>query len=102
MKFLSYFGLDPQALGELIKSGADDATIAAYVRAHTKRTPEEAAKYLAGLSEPPTGLMGLAFKVYRFKSAGEIRAKRPGVDVGSLKTFSELIAAEEGHPLPGR
>ena len=101
-KFLDFFGLDPKPLGELIKGGADDAAIAEYVRSHTKRTSAEAAQFLKSLSEPPTGLMALAFVAYRFMSAGELRAKRPGVDVNSLKTFSELIAAEEGHPLPGR
>jgi hypothetical protein len=96
---LNFFGLDAQAVGELIKSGADDAAIAAYVSAHAKG---DRAAYLKSLETPPTGWRALVLRVFRWRSAAAIRAKHPGLDLSTLTTFPSLLVAEEGHPMPGR
>jgi hypothetical protein len=98
-RFLGFFGLDATALGELIKSGADDAAIGAYVAAHAQG---DRAAYRRTLEDPPTGFMALVFRVFRWRSAAAIRAKDPTIDISQLTTFGALIAAEEGHPIPGR
>lgn len=100
--FLKHFGLDAQALGTVIRNGATDAEIAAWV-ATSAKDPSPAAKaaFRRSQLEPYANpLMRLAVVLLRWKNGAAIRAGTPGVDVGSLNTFAKMVAAEEGHPLP--
>jgi hypothetical protein len=91
-RFISFYGLDTDALGEVIKSGASDAEIAAWVNQHgTKRTPEEVAGLYKAFATPPAD-PGVAAYL-----AGQVEAIAPGQDI---KNFSQLICLEENHPYP--
>lgn len=91
-RFLSFYGLDADKLGEVIKSGATDDEIAAWVNTHaTKRTPEEMLEYYKGMGLPPADPEVAA----HLKAAAEKVA--PGQEV---KSWSHLICIEEHHPFP--
>lgn len=100
--FLKHFGLDPTALGAVIKGGASDEEVARWVATHAK-DPSDGAKaaFRRSLREaPPNPFFRLVIWVFRRKLASAIRAKSPHVDHARLRSFSHLVAAEEGHPLP--
>ncbi len=100
--FLKHFGLDAEALGALIRAGAPDDEIAAWVAAQAKDSSDAAkAAFRRSQREPYANpLLRLAVVLLRWKNAASIKAGTPGVDLGSLDTFAKLVAAEEGHPLP--
>ena len=97
-RFLAHFALDAEALGELIKGGASDEAITAWVAANAKG---DQGAYRDELAKPYANpLLRLAVWVFRKKTERETRGKRPDVRWGDLKTFAMVIAAEEGHPIP--
>ena len=101
-KFLQYFALDPQALGEVIKSGADDAAIAAWVREHSPRTEADKATYVRDQQGPQRGLvMGLALAVMKRKLKTKFQATYPDKDFRQIDSFAKMLALEEGYPVLG-
>lgn len=100
--FLQHFGLDAAALGEVIRGGASDEAITAWVASHASdASPAAKSAFRRKQIEPYANpLMRLAVMLMRWKNASAIRAKSPQVALGSLNTFAKLVAAEEGHPLP--
>jgi hypothetical protein len=99
-KFLGHFGLEHAPLGELIKGGASDEEVAAYVRQHAKGGEEAKAAFIKNQRSPNTGFLALALWVMRLLAAGKLRAKYPGIEIGSIDSIAKLLALEEGHPLP--
>jgi len=91
-RFLSFYGLDTDQMGEVIKSGASDSEIAAWVNQHaTKRTPEEVAEFYKGFAAAPADPNVAAYL------AEQAKAIAPGQDI---KSWAQLICAEEKHPFP--
>jgi hypothetical protein len=92
-RFIAFYGLDADALGAIIKSGASDDEIAAWVMEHQiARTVEETADFYRGLAKPPAD-PGLASYL-----ADQAKAIAPGrTDIDS---FAKLICVEEKHPIP--
>lgn len=90
-RFIAFYGLDTEALGELIKSGAEDEAIAAWVMEHaTKRTPEEVAEYYKAMAAPVSPELAGYF-------AEALKASAPGKNFTS---WTQLICFEENHPFP--
>lgn len=100
--FLTHFGIDHVPLGELIKGGASDDAIAAWVAANAKRTDDAAKEaFHRGMIGPYSNpIMGLAVVLFRWKNRAAIRRNSPHVALGSLDTFAKMVSAEEGHPIP--
>ena len=91
-RFIAFYGLDTEALGELIKSGASDTEIAAWVNQHaTKRTAEEVAEFYKGMAAPPADPTVAGYL------AEAVKATAPGKDFTS---WTQLICFEENHPFP--
>lgn len=99
-KFLGHFGLAPAPLGELIKGGASDEEIVAYVRQQARGGEEAKAAFIKTQRSPNTGFLALALWVMRLMAAGKLKAKYPGIELGSIDSIAKLLALEEGHPLP--
>lgn len=91
--FIAFYGLDTDALGKLIQSGATDDEIAAWVMEHQKpRTAAEAMEFYQGMAKPPAD-PGLA--AYLAEQAKALDPTRNDID-----SFTKLICVEEGHPFP--
>jgi hypothetical protein len=101
-KFLAFFGIDAAPLGDLIKGGASDEAIAAWIKERSKRTPDDAAAYARGLSAAPRSLLlRLALRVMR-RNLGKALAQRyPDRSMAEIHSFARMIALDEGHPIPG-
>jgi hypothetical protein len=96
--FLGAFKLDGEALGEVIKGGASDEEIAAWVEAHAKG---DKAGFRAALRQKVSNpLINLALKFVRGGVKRRLAASQPDVAWERLDTFSKVLAVEEGHPLP--
>lgn len=97
-RFLATMGLEPEPLSELIKSGASDDQIRAYVEAHaTAGWPERLEAYRAYHRTPITD--GEYFD-YLNKAKAALAAQRPDLDLSKVDNFTRLICAEEGYALP--
>lgn len=100
-QFLSYFGLPADALGDLIKSGASDEEIAAWVKRATKRTPAEARAFRdAYLVPSPNPFMRFALGLFIKRSIARVKKARPGADATGVDTMAKALCFEEGHPIP--
>jgi hypothetical protein len=100
--FLTYFRLDANALGEVIKGGASDDEIAAYVRAHTSRTAAETAAYAEAMLHPPGNpIVRLALFVMKRKLKSRFQARYPQRSFAEIDSFPKMLALDEGHPIPG-
>lgn len=99
--FLSHFGIESAPLGELIKSGADDAAIAAWVQTHAKKADDATkAAFRKQLRSPERNpLIKLALWVFTRKNMAAIKKNSPNVRPEQIVSFSCMISAEEGHPL---
>lgn len=92
-RFIAFYGLDADALGALIKSGATDDQVAAWVMEHQQpRSAAEAMEFYRGLAQPPAD-PGLAS--YLAEQAKALDPTRSDID-----SFAKLICIEEGHPVP--
>ena len=100
--FLKAFGVDHGPLGELIKSGADDAAIAAWITANARDGSADAkAAYRKTLMGPHGNPIFAAFaKWLAFKSRASLAQR--GIPWMSLDSIPKALAAEEGHPVPDR
>lgn len=96
-RFLSTFGLDADALENLIASGATDEQIGAWCLEHARRSPGEAAAEFETLFQAPSA-------PERQEALAEAKAKlakdRPDLDLSAADSFFKLIFLEEGYPLP--
>ncbi|HEY9900465.1 MAG TPA: DUF5069 domain-containing protein [Pantanalinema sp.] len=92
-RFIAAYGLDADALGEVIKSGASDEEIVAWVKANQKAvTAEEVAAFRKHQLAPITDPEMLAY----FTPMRDAAAPgRPEID-----NWSKLIAVEENHAIP--
>ncbi|MNX79944.1 hypothetical protein D3C86_1115900 [compost metagenome] len=100
-KFLAYFGLDAQALGELIKNGASDAEIADHVKRTTKRTAAEAKAYRDELFLPASNrfmrfVLGLLIR----QIVAKAKKERPSLNTSGIDSMAKALCIEEGHPIP--
>lgn len=98
-QFLGFFGIDAKKLGELIKSGADDAAIAAFVKSHATR--QDAETFRKRLFNPPSNpilrfLIGLFLRL----KIRKLLQVKPGTDVSRIDTLAMFLVVEEGHPYP--
>lgn len=92
-RFIATYGLDADALGEVIKSGASDAEIVAWVEANQKAvTAEEVAAFRKHQLAPITDAQMLTY----FTPARDAAA--PGRS--EIDNWSKLIAVEESHTIP--
>lgn len=92
-RFIDFYGLDATALGELIRSGAEDEAIAAWVKEHaTSHTADEVAAFRKSFATPPAdpGVAG-----YLAQQAKALAPERSDID-----SWAKLICIEEGHPFP--
>ncbi len=95
--FLATVGIIPEALREVIASGADDAAIAAWVR---ENWTADAEQHLEDYRTRHRGPVAPENAEYFAGARAALAAERPGLDLSSIDNFSKLICAEEGHPLP--
>ena len=100
--FLRHFGIDAAALGEVIKGGADDAAIAAWVQAHAAKADDATkAAFRAKLRGPERNpVLRLALWFFTRKNLAAIEKNSPHVRRDQIVGFSHMVAAEEGHALP--
>jgi hypothetical protein len=100
--FLKAFGVEAGPLGDVIKGGADDAAVTAWVVANAKdASAATKAAYRAQLIGPHTNLVFALFTRYlAYKNRAAIA--RHGVDRSKLDSIPKVLAAEEGHPVPER
>jgi hypothetical protein len=96
--FLGFFKLDAEALGQKIKSGADDGVIANYVCANAKGDQAAFRDSLRNPSKNP--ILMFALYVMRRNLRKRLGATRPDIDWSQVNSISKLLAVEEGHPLP--
>lgn len=92
-RFIGAYGLDADALGEVIKSGASDAEIVSWVKANQKElTAEEVAAFRKHQLAPITDAQMLS---YFTPMRDQVAPGRPEID-----NWSKLIAVEENHAIP--
>ncbi|MDB5097455.1 MAG: hypothetical protein JWM80_1876 [Cyanobacteria bacterium RYN_339] len=96
--FLGAFQLDANAIGDLIKGGADDEAIAAYVRQHAHGDKEAFRQSLRNPRSNP--IIGIALFFMRRNLKKKLGATRPDVDWTKVDAIPKLLAIEEGHSLP--
>jgi hypothetical protein len=96
--FLGFFKLDANALGEKIKSGADDGEIANYVCSNAKGDQVVFRNSLRNPSKNP--ILMLALYVMRNNLRKRLGATRPDIDWSQVNSISKVLAVEEGYPLP--
>lgn len=96
--FIATIGVDTDALGSLIKSGASDEEVVAWVKSHqSPDAPEKLAAYRTRLLAPAEGEMAEYLK----GAVSELKAARPELDTSKVDNFTRLICLDEGHPCPG-
>lgn len=96
-RFLATFGLDRDGLESVIVSGASDAEIAAWCRAHaTADLQQAAAEYRRSQREPIAPERASVLQ----EAIKELAASRPDLDFSRVDNFTKLILLEEGHPWP--
>lgn len=92
-RFLDLYGLDAEALGDVIRGGASDDEVAAWVQKHqVARTLEEVAEFVRAQALPPAD-PGVA--AYLAEQAKALAPERTDID-----SFAKLICLEENHPFP--
>lgn len=97
--FLGHLGVDPDALKAVIDGGADDAAIAAWVKANAPAGHE--AKLQAYVAASHQGYpAGSDMQGYLEGALQELKAARPELDFSSVINFAQMICVEEGHPIP--
>lgn len=97
-RFLKTFGLDKDALGDLIKRGASDAEVAAWVRSQAGPDIVQVQEaFRQGQLAPLAGEMAEYLK----GAVAESSKEHPGLDYSKVDNFTRLICLEEGHPCPG-
>lgn len=96
-RFLATFGLDRDALENLIASGVADAEVAEWCRANAKADLAEAAAAYRESQRKP--IAPERADVLR-EAASDLAASRPDVDISRIDNFTKLILIEEGHPWP--
>lgn len=100
-QFLRFFGLKAKDLGELIKSGADEPTIAKYVRSHTKRSGTEIDFFRQTLLLPPSNpLLRFGLNQFLALQIKKLLKAKPGTDASGIDTLAKFLVVEEGHFLP--
>lgn len=100
-RFLKYFGIDVNSLGELIKSGASDDEIAAYVKRTTTRSADETKAFNDEFLLPSKSLVMKLVAWVLISQAVKVAKKRnPAVDVSGVDTMAKALCLEEGHPIP--
>ena len=96
-RFLGVVGVAPDALSALIKAGASDQEVVAWVKANQAPTASEQLNaYRGELTQPSPPELGEYLK----GAVDELAKARPDLDVSTIDSFSKLICVEEGHPIP--
>lgn len=100
--FLKAFGLEAAPLGDLIKGGATDEAVGAWVSAHAQNGGE--ASKAAFRQEQNVAHANPFFKliarIMAWKNRQDFARKTPPIDWRRIKTIAQVIAAQEGHPIP--
>jgi hypothetical protein len=96
-KFLGTLGLEADALKAVIDGGASDEEILTWVKQNAvPGYAEKMQAYRQGQFEPATGEMA----GYLAHAREELAKARPDLDVSGVTNWGQLIAVEEGHPIP--
>lgn len=95
--FLGTLGLEADALKAVIDGGASDEEILAWVKQHA--VPGYEAKLAAYRQAQFAALTG-EMAGYLAHSKEELAKARPDLDVSGVTNWAQLIAVEEGHPIP--
>lgn len=96
-QFIEVLGVDAQALGDVIRGGAADEEVAAWVRAH--QSPAAAGRlerFRAGLRAP----VPARYAEELAEEIAQISAARPELDFSGVRSFVHVLCVEEGHPFP--
>jgi hypothetical protein len=95
--FLRTLGLEADALKAVIDGGASDEEILAWVKQNAVPGYEEKMQaYRQGQFAALTGEMA----GYLAHAKEELAKARPELDVSGVTNWGQLIAVEEGHPIP--
>lgn len=96
--FLGAAQVDADQLKAQIDSGAGDAEIAAWVKAHAAAgLDERLAAYRQWLLSPVTGEL----LAYLEGMIAELKVARPDLDTSKVDNFTRFLCLEEGYPCPG-
>lgn len=96
-RFLNTFGLDRDGFAAAIRSGANDEDILAWVRTHQAPGAETKQEEFRQILRAPA----LPERVEPLKEyLAELHQERPDLDLSWVKSFTQAICAEEGHPFP--
>jgi hypothetical protein len=96
--FLGVIGVDADQLKAQIDSGAGDAEIAGWVKAHAAPgLGERLAAYRERALTPVAGEL----REYLDGALSELKAARPDLDTSRVDNFTRLLCLEEGYPCPG-
>lgn len=100
-RFLWYFGIRAQEIERMVRQGAEDAAIAAYVKRTTRRSPAALEAFRRDMYRPTRHpILGLLFAMLVRRVKARILAERPDADVRAVDTLAKALAFEEGHPVP--
>lgn len=95
--FLRTIGIEPDAIKDVITSGASDEEIGRWVKAHVRPDLEiHLNTYRQSQHAPLEGEMAN----YLAHAKEELAKARPDLDVSGVKNWAQLICLEEGHKLP--
>lgn len=95
--FLRTIGIEPDAIKDVITSGASDEEIGRWVKEHVRPDLETHLNtYRQSQLAPLDGEMAN----YLAHSKAELAKARPDLDLSGVKNWAQLICAEEGHKLP--
>jgi hypothetical protein len=102
MNFLKYFGIEATALGEVIKGGASDEAVAAYITEHTSRSQADRAAFAQRFHHPDAKwYINVALFLFKQKHKATFSARYPNRAFAEINSFARMLALEEGHPIPG-
>lgn len=96
-RFLGVLGLEADALKAVIAGGASDEEILAWIKQNA--APGYEAKMQAYRESQFAPLSG-EMAGYLAHAKEELAKARPELDLSGVTNFAELIAVEEGHPIP--
>ena len=97
--FLRHFGLQAEAFESVVRGGADDATVGAWVADRARGDRATFRKSLASLPDNP--VMAWLVRLYLAGVKRKLRQTRPDLDVSGITSLGRRLCVEEGHPLPG-
>ena len=100
-RFLGTVGVDADGLEALIKGGATDEEVLAWVKAHQSAEALAAVPGYRAQMVAPIPADATEYQGYLREAIAELQQAKPGLDTSKVDNFTKLICLEEGHSCPG-